>query len=107
MPPNSTEDAIFGMSYDYCTNNWCVNNQADSIFTYGEGESFEELSQCDVPYINEIEDQVADPPEEIVATCGLGNIACIRDEVCWDNSTNFTLPLWAVRIAVRIAPIRF
>lgn len=84
-PPPTAEDAIFGMSYDYCVNNWCVNDANDSIFTYGDGESFSDINKCDLPYINEIENQVANPPEQLLATCG-SSVACMVDGLCGDMS---------------------
>ena len=54
-PPASAADSIFAPSYNYCVDNWCICNENLSLFTYGEGESFDSISGCDENYTADIE----------------------------------------------------
>ena len=35
--------------YDYCTDNWCIRDAVDSIFTFDDGYSFDDYNGCDDP----------------------------------------------------------
>ncbi len=78
--PTSTEESIFSTSYNYCVN-WCIRDEANSIFTYRDGESFNQISGCDENYADDIEESIADPPPELVILCG-SNVYCLVDGLC-------------------------
>ena len=84
-PPSSASEALFSMSYEYCTEHWCIQESTDSIFTYGAGESFEDINKCDLPYISNIEDNLVNPTQELIDTCG-NSVACMVDGLCGDMS---------------------
>jgi len=79
--PSTEDEKIFGTAYDYCVENWCIDISANSMFTYGTGESFADISKCDLPYDPTIENLVKNPPPELAAVCG-NNLAwsvfCLR-----------------------------
>jgi len=79
--PTTEEESIFSTSYNYCVENWCVQDELDSIFTYADGESFDAINACDEDYADEIEDAVTNPSDELVAICGT-NVFCLVDGVC-------------------------
>jgi len=83
--PTTLEEKLFSTSYNYCVDNWCIHDEADSIFIYGSGESFGDIYQCDVAYANEIEDQVSNPPQALVDICG-DSVVCLVDGLCGDES---------------------
>ena len=83
--PKTEEERLFSTAYEYCTSNWCINDEEDSIFTYGAGESFGDINRCNLPYISKIETQVANPPQELVDICG-SSVACLVDGLCGDTT---------------------
>jgi hypothetical protein len=60
---------------------------SESLFTYGTGESFQDLSKCDVPFSSIVEDAVqaivADLAvnQELSDACD-GSLSCLVDGVC-------------------------
>lgn len=68
--------------FDYCTNNWCIRNEADSLFTYMETRNFAYYSGCDDPYVGDIDLSLASPANEKL--CGL-NAQCLVDGIQMDN----------------------
>ena len=79
--PTTDEEKLFSTSYNYCTANWCIRDEYKSAFTYGTGESFSSISKCNEPYIDDIESQVANPPQNMLDICG-NSIACLVDGLC-------------------------
>jgi hypothetical protein len=61
------------------------------LFTYGTGESFQEINHCDVPFSSEVEDAVLNLVEqpslnqELADACG-GSLICRVDGMCGSNS---------------------
>jgi len=74
------QDKRFEPAYQYCTENWCIRNETESLFTYNLDQGFENYSNCDAAYNSDIEDAVADAPEELISICA-GDITCIIDGV--------------------------
>lgn len=62
-------DKRFEPAYKYCTENWCVRDGASSLFTYKQGEGFQDYFNCDAAYNTEIEDAVANASEELISIC--------------------------------------
>jgi hypothetical protein len=60
MLPHPATDAerLFSTAYSYCVDNWCAGDASESLFTYGSGESFQDLNKCDVLFSSEVEDAV-------------------------------------------------
>lgn len=65
--PSTAEESIFSTSYNYCRENWCIKDNASSVFVYGEGESFDAISGCDEDYADDIEAAIANPSDELVS----------------------------------------
>jgi len=90
-PPSSDLERLFSTAYDYCRENWCAQDSADSLFTYGVGESFDAIYKCDVQFSVEIENAfnaiITDPTsnQELSDSCN-GNVACLVDGLCGDMS---------------------
>lgn len=81
--PTTDAERLFSTAYNYCVTNWCVDNSGDSLFTYGSGESFEDIHKCDVPFSSVVEQAVNDPPQDLADACG-GNLVCLVDGLCGD-----------------------
>ena len=90
-PPATEAESLFSTAYSYCVTNWCVNDASNSIFTYGAGESFDSINQCDVPFSNDVEDAVLDlvnnPSlnQDLSNACGT-SLVCLVDGICGDIS---------------------
>lgn len=84
--PATRRDRTFSPSYDYCTQNWCIDldDESTSMFYYGPDESFASISACRVPYDPDIEDAVAAASAELLNLCGADNLPCIVEVVCGD-----------------------
>ncbi len=88
-PPTSDLERLFSTAYDYCSQNWCAHNSSDSLFTYGAGESFDDIYQCDVEFSVAIESAfkavIAEPSSNpaLSEACN-GNVACLVDGLCGD-----------------------
>lgn len=80
--PANEQESVFGEAYEYCVSNWCIENKADSIFTYRDGESFDSIHDCDRPYLGqELENQISNAAPELVELCN-DNIICLIDGIC-------------------------
>jgi hypothetical protein len=86
--PATEAESLFSNAYSYCVENWCVDEDIDSLFTYGLGESFQEINHCDVSFTSEVEDAVLNLVEqpnsnqqELADACG-GSLICLVDGVC-------------------------
>lgn len=69
--------------YAYCTQNWCIDQEADSLFEYEEGQSFDSLNKCSDKPETGTEDCVndnlaSDPPSELSEICG-DSKSCLLD----------------------------
>lgn len=71
--PSNGVEAYFAKAYNYCTLNWCVRDEADSLFTYEAGTVFQEFNRCDIPY--------GVPPDFSTASPALRRL-CGRDPAC-------------------------
>lgn len=82
--------------YAYCTQNWCIEEETDSLFAYEEGQSFASLNKCSDAPETETEACVnenlnSETPTELSATCGkvrsclldgcLGGVSAAEDYV--------------------------
>lgn len=81
--PDTVQDSIFAPSYQYCVNNWCIQNSTESLFTYTSDESFSSIYACDKNYTDDIESAVSNPSEELSEICG-ANVFCLVDGFCGD-----------------------
>ena len=61
-----------------------MQNEADSIFSH-DGEPFSVINRCGEPYVNEVESQLANPPQNLVEVCG-DNVVCLIDGLCGDET---------------------
>ena len=71
-----------GNEYQYCTQNWCIDNEADSFMKYEDGYDFGFYNKCDAPQrrtLNEIDP--ASLPESVQQECAIVNntFACLFD----------------------------
>ena len=72
----------FQDAHNYCTDNWCNNDETKSLFTYTNGASFALYNKCNDAYIpgrrELLETCAKSPPDELVEVCG-NNMPCIVD----------------------------
>jgi len=65
--------------YDYCTKNWCLRDETDSIFTYAEnGVEFQDIMHCDLPFGNTLEEMLLKTDAATLQFCG-EEMMCILD----------------------------
>ena len=82
--PTTQEGRMFAEAYNYCVDNWIVDDASKSLFTYARSdESFEIFYGGDEPYDNDIEDAIANPPQELADICG-DDAMCILDGTVGD-----------------------
>jgi hypothetical protein len=85
--PATDAESLFSTAYSYCVDNWCAGDVSESLFTYGSGESFQDINKCDVPFSSEVEvavQEIVDDPtvnQDLSAACG-GSLPCLVDGVC-------------------------
>lgn len=48
--PKTRQGRLFEEAYTYCTSNWCVSEESESLFSYESGTSFESFNLCNLPY---------------------------------------------------------
>lgn len=71
-------------AYNYCVDNWCIRDEAESLFTYDEeqNESFDAFEDCgaegDKETIKCVEKEQANPNSELSKICG-DEYACLVD----------------------------
>jgi hypothetical protein len=86
-PPATDAESLFSTAYSYCVDNWCAGDVSESLFTYGSGESFQDMNKCDVPFSSEVEvamQEIVDDPTvnpDLSAVCE-GSLPCLIDGVC-------------------------
>ena len=75
--PTSKEDLLFETAYNYCVDNWCIRDEADSIFHYESGTSHAGFLNCDLPPDTATENCVLNAKDELINVCGDGELACL------------------------------
>jgi len=72
-------------AFNYCQENWCIRDEAESLFTYNQvGLDYEDFAMCDLPFKTMIRDHILDKvTPEITEVCG-EDIDCITDAVMGD-----------------------
>ncbi len=91
--PENERDLLFGAAYEYCTTNWCIDNESESLFVYTDDESFDGISGCDEPYNDAIERKIQELDDEgpLAKICcnefpNDCDFPCLIDGVCGDES---------------------
>lgn len=64
-------------AYDYCSQNWCIRNETESLFTYEAGTRFNTFFRCDDRY-EEVDFTRAS--DELQQLCG-DNVECLVDGI--------------------------
>ena len=76
------QSMYFEDAHNYCTDNWCNNDEPKSLFTYLNGASFADYNKCNDSYIagrrELLETCAKSPPAELSLLCG-NNMPCIVD----------------------------
>ena len=57
LQPARADDLLFSAAYDYCTTNWCISNQTDSLFQ-NAAQTGGFVSGCNVSYNDSLEQKV-------------------------------------------------
>ena len=82
--PATQAGRMFEDAYNYCVDNWIVDDASKSLFTYARSdESFESFYGGDEPYDSDIEEAIADPSTELIEICGT-DLMCILDGTVGD-----------------------
>eukprot|EP00977_Amphora_coffeiformis_P000472 scaffold116_cov165-Amphora_coffeaeformis.AAC.3 len=83
--PTSENNLRFEPARDYCTKNWCIRSEQDSLFTYDVTEDFALYFDCDSsPYDSTILQQsIRFPTPELRGICGQ-DYACLIDGTVGD-----------------------
>jgi von Willebrand factor type D domain len=68
-PVSILGDKRFEAAYQYCTENWCVRNKTDSLFSHASDQTFNDAFNCDAPYNPAIEDAIANAADELIEMC--------------------------------------
>ena len=94
VPPRTDIERLFSKAYDYCRQNWCAQDSSHSLFTYGFGESFDNIYKCNVPFSIEVEEALQDifqnpsRNQALSDACG-DSLECLVDGFCGDiNDAN-------------------
>lgn len=80
-PPVNQEQSIFSDAYNYCVENWCVQEEINSIFTFQPGETFDDANRCNDDYSTEIETAIANASPELRSVCQ-DDVFCFVDGIC-------------------------
>lgn len=80
---SGSTDLIYEEAYNYCTDNWCINQQTDSLLTFSNGSTFSDFNQCNVPYGGRPDFSSAS--EALINLCGT-DVACLIDGLAGDLS---------------------
>lgn len=86
----SSRGLVFEQAYNYCTQNWCVSDEADSMFVYDSGSSFAAFNKCNAPYEAQVDLTSASPALQDLCA---GNVACLVDGLVTGNNTDAALAL--------------
>ena len=76
--PSNPDDLLFEPAYNYCTSNWCIDNEQESLFAYPTGKAFSDYKGCDVAYNNAIETALQNTDQSIKDLCG-DDVGCLVD----------------------------
>lgn len=107
LPPRNDEESLFDRAYNYCTSNWCITNEDDSLFIYERGTTFRDFNKCDTPF--------GEPPNfddasaELLSLCGVDS-ACLVDGLIGgleDARTTLGAQAAADEQAAVLSPFRF
>ena len=69
-------DTEWEAAYDYCTTNWCVHDESESIFGYLPGTQWSDYYECAENFDPTAKDLVLAPSQECIDCCGI-----VQDEV--------------------------
>jgi hypothetical protein len=77
--PKALTDRMRHQGYEYCTQNWCIREEFDSMFKYAEdGVDFEDIMHCDLPFGNTLETYLVDVDQDALDFCG-EELVCLLD----------------------------
>jgi len=82
--PTTASQLAFGDAYMYCTTQWCVQEEQESIFIHLD-EAFGDINECNSPYSSTIEMMVQDAIDRndtVISFCGQENLVCVIDGLC-------------------------
>jgi hypothetical protein len=79
--PSSALQRLSEPAYNYCTENWCISDETDSLFEYEDGFSFDDYEGCDLPFNSNVDLDSASA--ELKALCGY-DLACLVDGLAGD-----------------------
>lgn len=65
-------------AYNYCTENWCIRDATESLFSYETGKTFDDYENCDGSYDASLETDVANAPQCLKDFCDF-DTGCIID----------------------------
>jgi hypothetical protein len=93
--PATEIDRLFSTAYDYCVDNWCIQESGDSLFTLRSGETFDDVNQCGEAYSRDIETAVQDLIDDpninqyLYSFCSNNelstlSLSCVVDGICGD-----------------------
>jgi hypothetical protein len=85
------------LMYQYCTEQFCVETAASSLFTYEPGLSFDNFYNCSAPYVGV---DLEEAPPEVVAVCG-ADIACLVDGIVASAVAGIEAATEAAQISVQ------
>jgi hypothetical protein len=74
--PTSPDGLLYELAYEYCTMNWCLQNESDSLFSYENGFDFHFYENCNAAYPGSVTSEEAS--DELIARCE-GNTACVTE----------------------------
>jgi len=69
-------------AFDYCTNTWCIRDEAQSLFTYDEGYDFAHYERCDDgKNTRHLEEATPEPSDKVKEICAAvdDNEGCLLD----------------------------
>lgn len=76
--PRDEHGKLFKPAYDYCTSNWCIRSETESLFTHSETLRFDDLNKCDTPYGTAPD--LSSASDELKTICG-SDTACLIDGI--------------------------
>ena len=76
--PITQSERLHQTAYDYCTSNWCIREEAESLFIHEIGSSFDDVSDCDAPYPGGV--NLGSATTSLIDLCGT-NEACLIDGI--------------------------
>jgi hypothetical protein len=58
-------------AYNYCTENWCIRDATESLFSYEAGKTVQNFENCDGSYVASLETDVENAPQCLKDFCDL------------------------------------